>query len=151
MKMETLQVFPKWNLAITTPQRIRIILRSFRAALFLQCTEKWSPPQTPKAEFPQIFYRARSMNAAIFCSMTASLQDLSTREPHRVWLEPLGEPFGNPKANEKTSSVNEMRFCSSKRWCKGGMVQGWESECAVKYQTMEDLHLFPICFVTSGN
>ena len=50
---------PKWNQKVTSPKRSRIILRSFKATLFLTFTIKMSPrpPQTPKPDFPRIFYR----------------------------------------------------------------------------------------------
>ena len=59
MKRMSFQVFPTWNLKVTNPKRSRIILRSFRAPLFLKSAMKMAPrpprPLDPKSGFQPHF------------------------------------------------------------------------------------------------
>ena len=67
MKNMTFSIFPKWKLKVTSPKWSRIILRSFRATLFLEFTIKIAPrPPDPKTVFCQIFHK----NSAFFRPQT---------------------------------------------------------------------------------
>ena len=58
MNMMGFQIFPRWNLRATSTKWSRIMLRSFRATLFLKCIATMAPrpPQSPNPKFARFFY-----------------------------------------------------------------------------------------------